>query len=244
MISTILPFWSQIHSSVSSDLLWTLSSVVFMSVVTVFSSNRFFFLHFLPLYWCLPEFILLICRDWWSSLWLLLGMLSLVDSLPPFHLVLFLGFCLFFVWNIFLCVPIWLVCFYVLGRSFMSPDLDKVALFWRYPLWPGAPEGFTGWTSVASCCGWPTMAMDTPAGNSGAWPSWLCGLTTTIVGTLVCRTGVPLVWVAARLQLDCGRHTAVYQLTPPTRCGRARAALEGCQPGWILREMPRWGEQC
>ena len=121
-------------------------------------------------------------------------MLSLVDSLPPFHLVLFLGFCLFFVWSISLCLLIWLVCFYVLGRSFMSPGLDKVALFRRYPLWPGAPEGFTGWTSVASCCGWPTMAMDTPAGNAGAWPSWLCGLTTTIAGTLVCRTCLWCEW--------------------------------------------------
>ena len=150
--------------------------------------------------------------------------LYLVDSIPPFHLVLVLGlgvFCLF------VCLEhtFFSLCFACLfpciRQVSYDSSLEKVALF------AGCPMGPRG--RITPCHQLQVLQRYCSLGRL-VWPPIV-----TVPQLLCTHQWARLVpsQMAVRPSLNCCRHTAVCwcQLRMPTGCGRAGATLELCQPG-------------
>lgn len=143
----------------------------------------------------------------------------------------------------------------------MSPGLEKVVLCRRCPVGPSGaipPSHHNQVLQRCSLCGlvWPPIvaatAVDALTGKAGLWPSWLWGLATTVVGTLLFRAVSPLPrysWLvfltaAAAGMLVCrmGLHCSCLRGPTSTVAHTLLCASAdwSCPPGTV-RQGPLWG---
>ena len=139
MISTILSSRSLMHSSVSSNLLLNSSSIFFISVIVLFSSDLFY-LYFLVLCWssnCVP--LLFSFSSVRIFMIIILNSLSgkfLISVSLGFFLEFYLSLSFFVIWNIFLCLFLFCDFLWCLYESRWNSNLSqfrRCVFLWEHP---------------------------------------------------------------------------------------------------------------